>query len=54
MTCWTRATCRSAWSERVDSLVWAFNAIADAGVRRVLVETARALTEADRERRAGR
>ena len=39
--------------EGVDSLVRAFISIADAGVRRALVETAKALAEADRQRRAG-
>ncbi|WP_052213881.1 helix-turn-helix domain-containing protein [Belnapia sp. F-4-1] len=45
---------QGARGERVDSLVHAFNAIANAGVRRALVETARALADADRQRRAGR
>jgi transcriptional regulator with XRE-family HTH domain len=40
--------------EGVASLVQAFIAIADAGVRRALVETARALAEADRQRQAVR
>ena len=45
---------QAALGEGVASLVQAFTAIADAEVRRALVDTARALAEADLQRRAGR
>lgn len=48
------AASQAPLGEGVASLVQAFTAIADAGVRRALVETARALAEAERQRRAGR
>jgi transcriptional regulator with XRE-family HTH domain len=45
---------QGALGEGVSSLVQAYTSITDAGVRRALVETARALAEADRHRRGGR